>query len=183
MNKAIELIIAESSHCPGVYKMVGESGVALYIGKAKDLKKRLRQYSGTLTERLQLMIQQVTKVILLKTDTEIEALILESKLIRELKPKYNIALKDDKSYPMITHSHDFPRLMKYRGGRTKGCYGPFPFVHSLHNMLSLLHKTFQLRSCSDRYFINRKQACLEYQLKRCSAPCVGHNLLRSIMCL
>ena len=175
MNEVIKSFVKTVSDKPGVYKMLSPSSDVLYIGKAKNLKNRLQQYLRPLSNRLQKMVIQVTDIDIIITKNEIEALILESKLIKDLQPKYNILLKDDKSYPyiLITKKHKFPRLMKYRGKYQKYCYGPFPSAEKLDNMMSVLYKTFQLRSCSDQNFSSRKRPCLEYQIKRCSAPCVG----------
>ncbi len=175
MNKAIKDSIKNVQEKPGVYKMLDAKLCVLYVGKAKNLKKRLQQYLGPLSNRLQLMISQVNSVSTIVTNNEVEALILESKLVKKLQPKYNILLKDDKSFPyiIITRNHKFPRLTKYRGKYKEGCYGPIPSTEKLDNTISVLHRIFKLRSCTNRNFISRKRPCLEYQIKRCSAPCVG----------
>ncbi|MBQ4875131.1 MAG: excinuclease ABC subunit UvrC [Rickettsiaceae bacterium H1] len=175
MSKAIKYFLQNAPDKPGIYKMFDSKGDILYVGKAKNLKNRIKQYLQPLTDRLLKMVIQVRDLSVTITNNEVEALILESKLIKKLQPKYNILLKDDKSYPYIrlTQNHEFPRLTKYRGKYQKGCYGPFPSTEKLYNMISVLHKVFQLRSCSDQNFANRKRHCLEYQIKRCSAPCVG----------
>ena len=174
MSKVLKDNLKLAPEKPGVYKMISAKNVILYIGKAKNIKKRLSQYLQALPNRLQSMISQIAQVEMITTNNEMEALILEARLIKELQPKYNIILKDDKSFPyiMIT-DHQFPRLMKYRGKYQKGCYGPFPSTDKLHETISLLHKAFLLRSCSDSNFAKRQRPCLEYQIKRCSAPCVN----------
>ncbi len=168
-------LIKNIPHTPGVYKMLNSRKEVLYVGKAKNLYKRLHQYLKPNNDRIQVMVMQIADISITTTNTEVEALILEASLIKDLQPKYNILLKDDKSYPhiLITLNHQFPRLMKYRGKYHKGCYGPFPSVEKLESTISVLHRAFQLRSCSDKFFSSRKRPCLEYQIKRCSAPCVG----------
>ncbi len=174
MSKELRNYCNHAPESPGVYKMISSAQVVLYVGKAKNIKKRLGQYLQALPNRLQIMISQVVKVETITTHNETEALLLEARLIKELQPKYNIILKDDKTYPyiMITN-HKFPRLVKYRGKYQKDCYGPFPSVDKLQETIAILHKTFLLRSCSDANFAKRKRPCLEYQINRCSAPCVN----------
>ncbi|MDN5247875.1 MAG: excinuclease ABC subunit UvrC [Wolbachia endosymbiont of Tyrophagus putrescentiae] len=163
----------------GVYKMIGERNKILYIGKAKNLKSRLSSYlqSDRLSERIKIMLSKVTKVEVFVTKNEIEALLLEAQLIKSLKPPYNILLKDGKSYPYITISkHDYPRIAKYRGKFKKNefyYYGPFPSAIAVNNTIRSLQKAFLIRVCSDQYFLSTKRPCVEYQIKRCSAPCVG----------
>ncbi len=177
-----EIIKAFLHHLPdssGVYRMLGEGGDALYIGKAKSLKKRVQAY--TMPEkhpyRLQRMIFQTAQMEYISTRTEAEALLLEAQLIRKLKPRYNILLKDDKSFPYITLSlsHDFPRIAKHRGVKNaKDIYfGPFASGKDVQENIRFLQKTFLVRPCKDSFFETRKRPCLEYQIKRCSAPCVG----------
>lgn len=166
-----------SPHKCGVYKMLGVNGNFLYIGKARNLNARLSDYLriDTLSQRIRTMITQVAKVEVIVTQNEVEALLLEAQLIKALKPRYNIMLKDDKSYPYIAISqHAYPRISKYRGHLKDGCYyyGPFPSVSAVNNAIISICKTFLLRTCSDKNFSSRVRPCIEYQIKRCSAPCV-----------
>lgn len=163
---------------PGVYQMIGAGDIVLYVGKAKDLPKRLASYTRPqrLEYRIQAMISQVARVETITTSTEPEALLLESNLIKKYSPRYNILLKDGKSFPYIlmTGNHDFPRITKHRGSQSaKGSYyGPFPSAGAVNKAISDLQKAFLLRPCSDSYFAARTRPCMEYQIKRCSAPCV-----------
>lgn len=165
---------------PGVYRMIGETDKILYVGKAKNLKKRVTSYSkfDKLPNRLKKMVSEIKKLEIVKTDSEIEALILELNLIKTLKPIYNIMLRDDKTYPYIYFNikHDFPGIYTYRGKKTfKGKYfGPFVGGYDVEKTVTLLKKSFLIRSCSDSEFKNRDKPCLEYQIKRCSAPCVNY---------
>lgn len=163
---------------PGVYRMLNQKGDVLYVGKSKSLKKRVHSYTqlGRLTIRLQRMVSETYSMEFVTTPTEIEALLLEANLIKKLKPRYNVLLKDDKffSYLVLTN-HPYPRLMKYRGKRRPEdtYFGPFASTHAVNHSLSTLHKLFKLRSCTDTFFENRTRPCLEYHIKRCSAPCVN----------
>jgi len=165
---------------PGVYRMLDREGDALYVGKARSLKSRVQNYAhpAGLSNRLRRMIAETAAIEIVVTHTEAEALLLECNLIKRLMPRYNVLLRDDKSFPFIhlTAGHDFPQLTKYRGARTKeGSYfGPFASAGSVNRTLVTLQKAFLLRSCSDSVFSTRVRPCLLYQIKRCSAPCVGY---------
>lgn len=164
---------------PGVYRMLNEKGDVLYVGKAKSLKRRVTSYTTPqrLTIRIQRMVSQTRSMEFITTHTEAEALLLESNLIKKLKPRYNILLRDDKSFPMIlvTGDHDYPQVLKHRGAKNrKGQYfGPFASVWAVNETLNTLQRAFLLRPCSDSVFAGRTRPCLQYQIKRCSAPCVG----------
>ena len=164
---------------PGVYRMISEGGDVLYVGKAKSLKKRVVNYTRTevLPIRLQRMVGMTRAMEFVHTHTEAEALLLESNLIKKLKPKYNVLLRDDKSFPYIlmTGDHAFPQVVKHRGVKTrKGkYYGPFASAGDVNRSIGILQRVFMLRNCSDSYFAQRTRPCLQYHIKRCSAPCVG----------
>ena len=163
---------------PGVYRMMNYDGDVLYIGKAKNLKKRVSSYTNLHRQsiRIKRMISQTSFMEFVTTHTEAEALLLEANLIKKLTPRYNILLRDDKSFPyiLITGDHDYPQVLKYRGSRKrKGeYYGPFASAGSVNQTLAVLQRAFLLRSCSDSTFAARTRPCLLYQIKRCSAPCV-----------
>ena len=161
---------------PGVYRMIDVNGDVLYVGKAKNLKNRVGNYvspSG-LSTRIMRMVSLTRGMEIVTTKTEAEALLLEANLIKKLKPRYNILLRDDKSFPyiLLPSEHDFPQLMKHRGARSiKGSYfGPFASAGAVNETLAVLEKAFLLRSCSDSIFASRTRPCLQYQIKRCSAP-------------
>ncbi len=164
---------------PGVYRMINSRGEVVYVGKAKDLKKRVVSYTFApkLPHRLQRMVSETVSMEIVTTHTETEALLLESNLIKKLQPHYNILLKDDKSFPyiLITQGHPYPRLEKHRGPQhQKGKYfGPFASVLAVEETMILLQKVFLIRNCSDTFFERRTRPCLQYHIKRCSAPCVG----------
>jgi len=165
---------------PGVYRMLDRRGDALYVGKARSLKSRVQNYAhpAGLSNRLRRMIAETAAMEVVVTQTEAEALLLECNLIKRLMPRYNVLLRDDKSFPFIhlTAAHEFPQLTKYRGARSnQGSYfGPFASAGSVNRTLVTLQKAFLLRSCSDSVFATRTRPCLLYQIKRCSAPCVGY---------
>ena len=182
MNEAIEIIKKEllnMPNLPGVYRMLDKDGKVLYVGKAKDLPKRIVNYTQIkrLSERMKLAISQTAKIEIVTVSSESQALILEANLIKSLKPKYNILLKDDKSMPyiLLRQDHDFAQLVKFRGRKNiVGQYfGPFASPKIVNETIEFLEKNFLLRNCSDAFFINRKTACMQYQIKRCSAPCVN----------
>ncbi len=164
---------------PGVYRMLDANEKVLYVGKAKNIKKRIVAYShiNKLPVRLQRMVAQIRRMEFIVVENEAKALLLENELIKKLEPKYNILLKDDKTFPYLSLDMNdaFPVLKKYRGAKKKGYkyFGPFANVTAVNNVLDLLQKAFLLRSCNDSTFKNRDRPCLMYQIKRCSAPCVG----------
>lgn len=171
--------IREMTTRPGIYRMLDAKAEILYIGKAKNLKKRVASYfSGSpKTKKTMRMLAQVKSLEVTVTNTETEALLLESNMIKRHQPRYNVLLRDDKSFPYIHVStdHEFPRVTSYRGSKTrKGDYfGPFPSTVAVKETLYQLQKLFRLRKCKDSEFANRSRPCLQYQIKRCSAPCVG----------
>lgn len=164
---------------PGVYRMINEQEKILYVGKAKNLRKRLESYSHPERQgiRIQRMIHQIHRIEIIETASETEAFLLENDLIKKLKPYYNILLKDDKTFPhiLITTKDEWPQILKHRGTRKrKGEYfGPFASVSVVNETLAILQKAFLLRSCSDNIFYHRTRPCLLYQIKRCCAPCAG----------
>ncbi len=163
----------------GVYRMQDAKGDVLYVGKARSLRQRVANYTQVkgLTKRLQRMIAQTRSMTIVTTNNEAEALLLEAQLIKRYRPAYNVLLRDDKSFPFILlrGDHDFPRVQKHRGARRAvgNYYGPFASAGSVNNTLNALQKLFLLRSCTDGFFKTRDRPCLLYQIKRCSAPCVG----------
>lgn len=162
---------------PGVYRMIDEHGTVLYVGKAKNLVNRVKSYTQVerLPIRLQRMVSLIKNLEIVITGTEVEALLLENNLIKKFKPHYNILLKDDRSYPYIYFTeHTFPRIIKYRGSKdAKGHYfGPFADIAAVEEAILSIQKLFYIRNCSDSFFKQRKRPCLQYFIKRCSAPCV-----------
>ena len=178
-REIIQRYVAQLPLLPGVYRMIDAQGNVLYIGKAKQLKNRVSNYVnvGALNTRLQRMVSLTATMEFITTRSEAEALLLEANLIKKHMPRYNILLRDDKSFPYIFFSgdHPYPRLGKHRGAKTpKGkYYGPFVSGLAVNETITLLQKAFLLRPCSDNIFKNRSRPCLQYQIKRCSAPCVG----------
>jgi excinuclease ABC subunit C len=182
LQQGIDLIRDEVSRLTdssGVYRMLNEKGVVLYVGKAKSLKKRVSNYTqvARLPHRLQRMVSETRKMEFILTRTEIEALLLEANLIKTLDPLYNILLKDDKSYPYI-HLSDtlgFPKVYRFRGKPDKegDYFGPFASGYAVYETLEIIQRVFQLRNCKDTDFTTRKTPCLQYHIKRCTAPCVG----------
>lgn len=164
---------------PGVYRMTDEHGTVLYVGKAKDLKKRVTAYTryDRHPTRLRRMIRATTNMEFVVTESEVEALLLEAQLIKKLKPRYNILLRDDKSFPYILVRKDHPaaQVVKHRGARkiTGDYYGPFASAGAVNRTLDTLQRAFRLRNCSDNIYESRTRPCLQYQIKRCSAPCTG----------
>ncbi|MXP27268.1 excinuclease ABC subunit UvrC [Porphyrobacter algicida] len=164
---------------PGVYRMLDARGDVLYVGKARSLKARVANYTqvNALSNRLQRMVSQTRRMEIITTNSEAEALLLEAQLIKRYRPPFNVLLRDDKSFPFILlrSDHAFPRIMKHRGARrAKGdYYGPFASAGSVNTTINALQKLFLLRSCTDSFFSRRDRPCLLYQIKRCSAPCVG----------
>ncbi len=165
---------------PGVYRMLDEKGAVLYVGKARNLKARVSSYARPTghSPRIARMIRETVSMMFLTTRTETEALLLEQNLIKQLKPRYNVLLRDDKSFPniLVSKEHGFPQIKKHRGAKKeKGdYYGPFASAGAVNRTLNQLQKVFLLRNCSDATFESRTRPCLLYQIKRCSAPCVGY---------
>ena len=182
LERGAELIRAHARslpNFPGVYRMLDGKGDVLYVGKARDLKKRVATYAHVqkLSNRLRRMVAETRGLEVVSTHTEVEALLLESNLIKRLTPRYNVVLRDDKSFPniLITGHHPFPQVSKHRGAKNqKGEYfGPFASAGAVNRTITTLQKAFLLRSCSDPVFQSRTRPCLQFQIKRCSAPCVG----------
>lgn len=175
----IKHFVSTLTSSPGVYRMLDSNDKPLYVGKAKNLAKRVASYThiSKLSYRIQRMVSQTASMEVITTETEAEALLLESNLIKRLKPRYNILLRDDKSFPMIlvNTEHDFPRIAKHRGVRTHNgkYFGPFASAYDVNETIIYLQKIFLLRPCTDSQFAGRTRPCLEYQIKRCSAPCVN----------
>ena len=170
--------LASISNSPGIYQYLNSKNEIIYIGKAKNLKKRISSYKNTssLSNRIQRMVYQINNIETITTKTEAEAFLLESNLIKKNKPKFNIVLRDDKSLPyiLISLKNKWPQILKHRGKQKNiGIYfGPYPSAGSVDKTINSLQKAFLIRSCTDSYFKTRRRACLLYQIKKCSAPCV-----------
>ena len=166
-------------HGSGVYRMIGADGDVLYVGKARSIKKRVQAYTTPERQSIRIarMVAQTVSMVFVTTETEAEALLLEANYIKQLKPRYNVLLRDDKSFPyiLIAGGHEAPRLMKHRGARSiRGDYfGPFASAGAVTRTLNAMQRAFLLRTCSDSYYDNRTRPCLLFQIKRCSAPCTG----------
>ena len=171
--------IAALPRRPGVYRMFGADGELLYVGKARSLKDRVGTYfaASNLDPKVQALVAQIAAIEVTVTNSETEALLLEYNLIKAHRPRFNIVLRDDKSFPSLylDTRHEVPRLTFYRGPRTApGRYfGPFPSAGAVRDTLNQLQKLFRIRNCRDTFFANRSRPCLQHQIGRCSAPCVG----------
>src|SRR5450432_1814994 len=176
-RSAIARFVKHAPSAPGVYRMIDSKGEVLYVGKAKSIRKRITSYARDAghTARIGRMIAATASIEFVTTATETEALLLEANLIKRLRPRFNVLLRDDKSFPyiLITSDHWAPQILKHRGARTrKGqYYGPFANAGAVNRTINALERAFLLRSCSDSYFEARTRPCLLHQIKRCSAPC------------
>ena len=176
---AVRASLKTMPEVPGVYRMLSPQGEVLYVGKARNLAHRVAAYTqpGRLDPRLHRMIADTAAVEVVTTETEAEALLLEANLIKKLKPRYNIVLRDDKSFPyiLLRRDHEWPQIVKHRGARRRrgDYFGPFASAGSVNQTVTTLQRAFPLRSCSDHVLSNRTRPCLQYQIKRCVAPCVG----------
>ncbi len=179
-HEVIQGYLRALDNSPGVYRMLDAQSRVLYVGKARALKKRVANYAKPAghSPRIARMVRETASMMFLTTRTETEALLLEQNLIKQLKPKYNVLLRDDKSFPniLVSREHPFPQIKKHRGAKSeKGDYfGPFASAGAVNRTLNQLQKVFLLRNCSDSVFDSRTRPCLLYQIKRCSAPCVGY---------
>jgi excinuclease ABC subunit C len=179
-HEVIQGYLKTLDNSPGVYRMLDAQSRVLYVGKARALKRRVANYANRTghSPRIARMIRETASMMFLTTRTETEALLLEQNLIKQLKPKFNVLLRDDKSFPniLLGGAHPFPQIKKHRGAKTeKGSYfGPFASAGAVNRTLNQLQKVFLLRNCSDAMFDSRTRPCLLYQIKRCSGPCVGH---------
>ncbi len=177
--KILRNYVKNAPDAPGVYRMLNEKDEVLYVGKAKSIKKRIVSYTQIekLTTRLQRMVAEVAKMEFIIVENENRALIVENELIKKLHPKYNILLKDDKSYPYLTINtkEDYPILRKYRGAKNKDnkYFGPYASISAVNEVIETIQKIFMLRSCRDAVFNNRTRPCLQWQIRRCCAPCVN----------
>ncbi|MGA7383134.1 MAG: GIY-YIG nuclease family protein, partial [Methylocella sp.] len=162
---------------PGVYRMIAANGEVLYVGKAKSVRKRIASYMRPAghTTRIARMIALTASMVFVSTGTETEALLLETNFIKQMKPRFNVLMRDDKSFPyiLLTGGHAAPQITKHRGARDRRgeYFGPFASVWAVNRTLNALQRAFLLRSCADSFYANRTRPCLLYQIKRCSAPC------------
>ncbi len=179
-HAAIQTFLRSLDASPGVYRMLDDKGAVLYVGKARNLKARVSSYARPTghSPRIARMIRETASMMFLTTRTETEALLLEQNLIKQLKPRYNVLLRDDKSFPniLVSKEHAYPQIKKHRGAKkeTGDYYGPFASAGAVNRVLNQLQKVFLLRNCTDATFESRTRPCLLYQIKRCSAPCVGN---------
>ena len=175
----IEDFLKNLTRLPGIYKMLNDKDIIVYIGKAKNLKNRVSSYfrKGAASPKQQVMVAKIARIEVTVTHTEAEALLLESQLIKKHKPRYNICLRDDKSYPFIYISSEqqFPQITSHRGAKKKqgNYFGPYPSAGAVRETLKQLQKIFPIRQCEDSYYKNRSRPCLQHQIERCTAPCVG----------
>ncbi|TAK77116.1 MAG: excinuclease ABC subunit UvrC [Gammaproteobacteria bacterium] len=175
----IKSFLANLSPRPGIYQMLGEKGEILYVGKAKNLKKRVASYFSSRAKDLKTLslVKHIKDINVTVTNSETEAVLLECNLIKQYRPRYNVLLRDDKSYPyiLITTQHPYPRIDLYRGPRKKNAlyFGPYPSAHAVRETISLLQKLFRLRTCTDSFYNARTRPCMLYQIGRCTGPCVG----------
>ncbi|WP_095594665.1 excinuclease ABC subunit UvrC [Actibacterium pelagium] len=178
-HDCIQSYLNTLDHSPGVYRMLDAESRVLYVGKARSLKNRVTNYANRTghSPRIARMIRETASMMFLTTKTETEALLLEQNLIKQLKPRYNVLLRDDKSFPniLVSKEHGYPQIKKHRGAKKEkgNYYGPFASAGAVNRTLNQLQKVFLLRNCSDAMFESRTRPCLLYQIKRCSAPCVG----------
>ncbi|WP_051284695.1 excinuclease ABC subunit UvrC [Nisaea denitrificans] len=178
--KVIQQQVKVLPNAPGVYRMLDAAGDVLYVGKAQSLKKRVANYTfpAKLPHRIFRMVSETMRMEFVRTHTEVEALLLESNLIKKLRPRFNVLLRDDKSFPyiLLTGDHDWPQLVKHRGARNrKGDYfGPFASAGAVNRTITALQRAFLIRNCTDATFASRTRPCLQYQIKRCAAPCVDY---------
>lgn len=181
LEKILEIIKTAANDAglnPGVYKMIDRAGKVIYVGKAKHLKSRLLSYTrfNQFANRTKMMVSHINSVEFIIVNSEVEALLLENNLIKQFKPFYNVLLKDDKTFPyiVIDDTHEFPRIFKYRTLKQKGknFFGPYPAISALDETIKVIQKTFLLRNCTDTSFERRERPCLQYFIKRCSAPCI-----------
>ena len=177
--EAIQAALKTMPSVAGVYRMLGAKGEVLYVGKARNLKKRVNAYTqpGRLDPRLHRMVALTARMEVVTTHTEADALLLEANLIKKLKPRFNVTLRDDKSFPyiLLRADHEWPQIVKHRGARRRQgeYFGPFASAGSVNQTILALQRAFPLRSCTDHVFTNRTRPCLQYQIKRCAGPCVG----------
>ncbi len=178
-KEAVKVALGNMPTLPGVYRMLAANGEVLYVGKARNLKNRVTAYlqPGRLDPRLHRMVNNTALVEIVTTTTEAEALLLEANLIKKLKPRYNVVLRDDKSFPyiLLRTDHDWPQVTKHRGARRRAgdYFGPFASAGAVNRTVTDLQRAFPLRSCTDHVLSHRTRPCLQYQIKRCVAPCVG----------